>query len=819
MIIINSYQLRIDNSAIMPRETKIKYDPSLSVAENAKKCGVSVAAIRYYIKTRGIDRRYEGKVKVLEGMKAYLVEHPNATRAELQRATGHGINTIRRYWDVLHGTDELPTNQNKSTLRDREKVVSHKRHITYLDKLPIEFLREYMEAREAAANAAIEATPEVVEVAEQASVEANEVAVRSDEPKLIITEFQELIKLKGKAKKRQESHIEPNSTIRCTDEYVYFYQNTPLSNWWTSEPYIPYDGHLFASSEALFMYLKAKVFRDDVIAQIMPKTHYDAAKALGGIVRNFLEDVWNREREKAMYIALRAKLAVDEAYKNTLLSEEYKGKTFVEASPYDEVWGIKRSITDAVGGKEWNGLNLLGKLHTQLRDETLGLIETQDVHIIPITDEEIQAIKPKVINKGKNTYSTDGVLVRSVIGGIIGDIAGSSREGYGRSASTPRTLLTAGSYFTDDSAMTIAVAEWLNSKRSISLKDTFIKWYNRYPNAGFGGLFQKFTQTGEAQPSNANGGAMRVAPCALFANSLEETLRIAEEQCLISHTTKDAIDGAKSIAAAIYIAKDGVNKGKKDKVIKKEIKAYIEQNFGYNLDMSLEEIQARSKKLQFESAIYKITDIETLGYQNMSSAALSCPMAIMAFLMSNNYEETIRYSLIMGGDADSIACMAGSIAAQVYGVPQQLVNDALVYLPIEMIDVLRTFEPNSNFIPTGITPPDISKWTEQGEVIVYGKGEKEDEDGVKETILTRFNSRPRVGYGIPTIGKTLAEIKDNVNSFIEYAKQHPELRFHTRKVGYDKAGYTLEQIAPLFKGAKDVKNILLPTEMIAILNG
>lgn len=800
----------------MPRNTKIKYDPSLSVVENAKMCGVSVAAIRYYIKTRGIDRRYEGKVKVVEGMKAYLAEHPNATRAELQRATGHGINTIRRYWDVLHGTDELPTNQNKSNLREREKVVSHKRHINYLDKLPIEFLREYMEAREAAANAEIEATPEVVEVAEQASVEANEVAVRSDEPKLIITGTQELIRLNGK-KSKKESHIEPNTTIRCTGEYVYFYQDTPLSNWWTSEPYIPYDGQLFASSEALFMYLKAKVFRDDVIAGIMPKMHYDAAKALGGIVRNFSEDVWNREREKAMYIALRAKLAVDEAYKNALLSEEYKGKTFVEASPYDEVWGIKRSITDAVGGKEWNGLNLLGKLHTQLRDETLGLIETQDVHIIPITDEEIQAIKPKVINKGKNTYSTDGVLVRSVIGGIIGDIAGSSREGYGRSASTPRTLLTAGSYFTDDSAMSIAVAEWLKDKDNTSLKDTLIKWYNRYPHAGFGGFFQEFAKTGEAQASNANGGAMRVAPCALFANSLEETLRIAEEQCLISHTTKDAIDGAKSIAAAIYIAKDGVNKGKKDKVIKKEIKAYIEQNFGYNLDMSLEEIQARSKKLQFESAIYKITGIETLGYQNMSSAALSCPMAIMAFLMGNNYEEAIRYSLIMGGDADSIACMAGSIAAQVYGVPQQLVNDALVYLPIEMIEVLRTFEPNSNFIPTGITPPEISKWTEQGEVIVYGKGEKEDEDGVKETILTRFNSRPRVGYGIPTIGKTLAEIKDNVDTFIEYAKQHPELRFHIRKVGYDKAGYTIEKIAPLFNCAKSITNILLPKEMVEIL--
>ena len=67
------------------------------------------------------------------------------------------------------------------------------------------------------------------------------------------------------------------------------------------------------------------------------------------------------------------------------------------------------------------------------------------------------------------------------------------------------------------------------------------------------------------------------------------------------------------------------------------------------------------------------------------------------------------------------------------------------------------------------------------------------------------------------IGKTLAEIKDNVDTFIEYAKQHPELRFHIRKVGYDKAGYTIEKIAPLFNGAKSITNILLPKEMIEIL--
>ena len=803
----------------MPRESKITYDPKLSVAQNAKKCGVTEDAIRYYIRTRGIDRRFEEKKKVLKGMKAYLKEHPNATRAELAKETSHGINTVRRYWDILHGDGKLKPSEKKADVREQRVATINNRHIAYLNKLPVEFIREYLEQREAASNVITEAEPEVVEVVEQASVATNDEVIEVYEPKLIITESQELIRLNRKEKKRKAKYIEPNSTIRCTDEYVYFYQDTPLSNWWTSDPHIPYDGQLFASSEALFMYLKAKVFRDNFIAGIMPRMHYDTAKELGEKVRNFSEDIWSREREKAMYLALKAKFAVDKAYRDTLLSEEYKGKTFVEASPIDPNWGIGLSITEAARGEKWKGLNLLGKLHTQLRDEALGQIEPQDVLITPITDEEKKAIKQKTITKGKNKYSTNGSLVRSVIGGIIGDISGSSREGYSKSDSTPQKLLTAKSYFTDDSAMTIAVAEWLNSNRSISLKDTLIKWYNRFPNVGFGGLFQQFAETDIAQESNANGGAMRVAPCALIANSLDEALRLAEEQCLVSHTTQDAIDGAKAIAAAIYIAKDGANKGKNDKTIKKEIKSYIERTFGYNLDMTLEEIQARSKRLQFESAIYKITGIETLGYQNMSSAVLSCPMAIMAFLMSNNYEEAIRYSLIMGGDADSIACMAGSIAAQVYGIPQQLVDESLVYLPLEMIEVLNTFEPDNNFVPTGITPPDISKWTERGEIIVYGKGDKEDENGKNETILTRYNTHPREGYGIHTIGKTLEEIREGVDTFIAYAKQHPELRFHTRKVGYDKAGYTIEQIAPLFKEAKDVANILLPKEMVNILFG
>lgn len=109
-------------------------------------------------------------------------------------------------------------------------------------------------------------------------------------------------------------------------------------------------------------------------------------------------------------------------------------------------------------------------------------------------------------------------------------------------------------------------------------------------------------------------------------------------------------------------------------------------------------------------------------------------------------------------------------------------------------------------------------WRIKREVVVYGSGDSDDENGKVETVASRFNPRPQLGYPIQTIGRSLDEIKASVATFIEYAKQNPDLRFHIRKVGYDKAGYTVEQIATLFNNAKDVTNILLPKEMLAILN-
>ena len=137
----------------MSKESSIKYNPTLSVADNAKRNGVSEDAIRYYIRTRGIDRRYTEKMKVLKSMQDYLDEHPNATKAEVARQSGRGINTVVRYWDILRGRARLEPNARKTETHEQTITALNKRQIAYLDKLPVEFIREYLLQREAQAEA------------------------------------------------------------------------------------------------------------------------------------------------------------------------------------------------------------------------------------------------------------------------------------------------------------------------------------------------------------------------------------------------------------------------------------------------------------------------------------------------------------------------------------------------------------------------------------------------------------------------------------------------------------------------------------------
>lgn len=618
------------------------------------------------------------------------------------------------------------------------------------------------------------------------------------------------------------------SAIRCTDKYAYFYQNTPLSNWWASVPNIPFDGHEFFSSEAIFMYLKAKGMGDmDVALKIVEadndttltdKERFAKAKKLGKQCK-WDEAVYLAKREEWMYAALLAKFDADKAFRDEVMSQRYSGLTFVEASPWDNVWGIKTRATNQLlerGEVMWRGLNLLGKLLTKLRDEKLA----QGVPYVQSADGADAKVQPKprrtVKRVSKTIYNTDGQMVYSILGAMIGDIAGSSREGYGSNTPTILKLLTSTSCITDDSVLTAAVADWINSCDSVTLAETLIKWSRRYPAAGYGGLYKAFVVSGEAQESVGNGGAMRVAPCAVVAKTLEEALTLAELQCKQTHLTDVAINGAKAVAASIFIAKDGRTKGKSAEDIKAEVKSYVEQNFGYDLGKSLEEIVANSLALAQQREEFRRTGVASPSYVNMSNAALSCQMAITAFLLGESYEQTIKLAIAMLGDSDTIACMAGSISSQVYGIPKQLVDEVMPYLPLEIVEAVNKLE-GAAFKPSRVTPPSLRTWSATDEVIVYGSGPDKGENGASEVVMSRYNRFPREGYAIPTIGKSLEQIASAVAEFIAYARQNPDKRFHVRKVGYDKAGYSVEQIAPLFAAAEPLSNVLLPKQIVDAL--
>ena len=228
-----------------------------------------------------------------------------------------------------------------------------------------------------------------------------------------------------------------------------------------------------------------------------------------------------------------------------------------------------------------------------------------------------------------------------ILGAIVGDVVGSTRE-WNNVKTEDFELLPADSRFTDDTVMTLAVAEWLMTDPSHSergLVECMQRLGRKYPNAGYGGMFRRWLVTDNPEPYNSfgNGSAMRVSPVGLYANSMEEALELARITASVSHNHPEGIKGAQAIAAAIYLKRTEMFD------VEGKIKRFVEKNFGYNLDIDLREIR---QDYTF--------DVTCQG---------SVPIAIMAYLQEpHRAEKAIRLAVSMGGDSDTIGCMAASIA-------------------------------------------------------------------------------------------------------------------------------------------------------------
>lgn len=257
--------------------------------------------------------------------------------------------------------------------------------------------------------------------------------------------------------------------------------------------------------------------------------------------------------------------------------------------------------------------------------------------------------------------------MKGIIGAIAGDIIGSPYE-WNPIKTKEFDLFSHNSIFTDDTVMTLAIAKWLCEDKDS--KDVLIKnlkyFGNRYPNAGYGGRFMKWLMQESPEPygSWANGSAMRVSPCAWVANSLEEAQNLAKTSAVVTHNHPEGIKGALATSDAIYLSRIGATKD--------EIRNHIEVRYGYDLSLSLDEIRP----------YYKF-DISCKG---------SVPESIICFLEAKDFEDSVRNAISLGGDADTQAAIAGSIASAYWDVPKSISFNTIPRLDNTLLNVFIEFE-------------------------------------------------------------------------------------------------------------------------------
>lgn len=258
-------------------------------------------------------------------------------------------------------------------------------------------------------------------------------------------------------------------------------------------------------------------------------------------------------------------------------------------------------------------------------------------------------------------------------GAILGDIIGSPYEFDQGSKTKSFPLFSPGSTFTDDTVMTLAVAQALlaaapkedESLTRCRLIASMQRWGKAYPHAGYGTRFLDWLWSDDPQPyhSYGNGSAMRVSPAAWLYDDLDTVRRMARLSAEVTHNHPEGIKGAESTAAVIFLGRTGHSKA--------EIRSYVEREFHYDLSRTCDQIRP--------------------GYFHVESCQQTVPEAITAFLEGESFEDVIRTAVSLGGDCDTLAAIAGSMAEGFYGVPEELKLQCRSRLDAPLLDVLQQF--------------------------------------------------------------------------------------------------------------------------------
>lgn len=256
-------------------------------------------------------------------------------------------------------------------------------------------------------------------------------------------------------------------------------------------------------------------------------------------------------------------------------------------------------------------------------------------------------------------------------GAIIGDIVGSIYEFDNGNKSKDFELFTEDCDFTDDTVMTVAVAEALleagRDADEKTVKSNLIKsmkkWGHKYPHAGYGARFISWVLSADPEPygSYGNGSGMRVSPAGWLYDSIERTLEVARWTAEVTHNHPEGVKGAESTAAAIFLARHGASKD--------EIRDYLTSEFGYDLTRTLDDIRP--------------------AYHHVEDCMHTMPEAFECFLESESYEDCLRNVMYIGGDTDTLGAIAGAIAEAFWGIPVSFVVKAKEYLDAELEEIIE----------------------------------------------------------------------------------------------------------------------------------
>jgi ADP-ribosylglycohydrolase len=253
-----------------------------------------------------------------------------------------------------------------------------------------------------------------------------------------------------------------------------------------------------------------------------------------------------------------------------------------------------------------------------------------------------------------------------MLGAIAGDVIGSVYEFDNVKHPDFQPLVHPDSQFTDDTVLTCAVADWVLRGAGDDLVDHLHTWFERFPQAGYGMMFIRWAGHRLREPYNSwgNGSAMRVSPVGFAFDTLEETLRHAGRSAEVTHNHPHGVAGARAVAGCVFLARTGASKD--------EIRDFATRRFGYDLSRSLDDIRP--------------------GYRFDVSCQGSVPEAILAFLESTSWEDAVRKGISLGGDSDTIAAVAGGIAAPFYGgVPHGIRTEVEARLSPTIRTILADF--------------------------------------------------------------------------------------------------------------------------------